>query len=373
MLLPVLALLAGGAVGQVLPEDRADALWHHYDGGGVQIDGPSLLVRKSVGDSVSVYGSYYVDSISSASIDVVTTASPYKEERKQWGAGIDYLYQDTMLGFSASRSDENDYEARSLNFSISQDVFGGLTTITMGYGRGDDDVFRRGAPEFSETVDRRSYRLGLSQILTRNLIAGLNYEAIADEGFLNNPYRQVRYVDPGAARGYSLQPEVYPRTRASNAVALRMRYHLPYRAAVSGQYRFYTDDWDIDAHTIELGYVHPWRDRWTFDLTFRWYTQTRADFYSDLYSHRDAQNFLARDKELSSFTSYGPHVGVTWLAFERQRAGQPLKSTVSLFYSRLFFDYDDFRDLRVQDVTPGDEPAYDFEADIIQFFISLWF
>jgi len=34
----------------VLPEDRADLLYHSYDGGGVTIDGPSLLVRKQFAD-----------------------------------------------------------------------------------------------------------------------------------------------------------------------------------------------------------------------------------------------------------------------------------------------------------------------------------
>ena len=64
----LLILSAGAAFAGVLPEERADALYHYYDGGGVEIDGPSLLVRKSVNEKVSVSASYYVDSISSASM-----------------------------------------------------------------------------------------------------------------------------------------------------------------------------------------------------------------------------------------------------------------------------------------------------------------
>ena len=77
-------LLGSNALAGVLPEDRSDILYHLYDGGGVQIDGPSILMRKQVGKSVSFVGNYYVDMISSASIDVITTASPYSEERTQW-------------------------------------------------------------------------------------------------------------------------------------------------------------------------------------------------------------------------------------------------------------------------------------------------
>ena len=65
----ILALLAvSNAQAGVLPEDRADVLYHLYDGGGVSIDGPSILVRKQVGKSLSFVSNYYVDYVSSASI-----------------------------------------------------------------------------------------------------------------------------------------------------------------------------------------------------------------------------------------------------------------------------------------------------------------
>ena len=86
----------------VLPEDRADVLLHSYDGGGVTIQGPSLLVRKQFAQKFSVSANHYVDRVSSASIDVVTTASPYKEERTQQSVGFDYLHDRWMmnLGFT---------------------------------------------------------------------------------------------------------------------------------------------------------------------------------------------------------------------------------------------------------------------------------
>ncbi|MGB5624321.1 MAG: hypothetical protein WBM61_01210, partial [Woeseiaceae bacterium] len=86
-----LLIIGGVAHASVLPEDRADVLYHLYTGGGVDIDGPSILMRKKVGKSTSFVANYYVDMVSSASIDVVTTASPYTEERTQWSLGMDYL------------------------------------------------------------------------------------------------------------------------------------------------------------------------------------------------------------------------------------------------------------------------------------------
>src|SRR5271154_6650101 len=80
--LAVLTIVGAPAVADVLPDDRADVLYHNYDGGGITIQGPSVLVRKKVGDNISFFGSYYEDLISSASIDVKLSASPYHETRK---------------------------------------------------------------------------------------------------------------------------------------------------------------------------------------------------------------------------------------------------------------------------------------------------
>ena len=374
-LIPLLLVAAlarpGAADAGVLPEDRADALYHRYDGGGVTIDGPSLLVRKKFAEKYSVAANFYMDMVSSASIDVVTTASPYTETRTQLSAALDALNGKTQYSVNFTNSDENDYTANSASLDISQDMFGDLTNVSFGFSRGWDEVRKRGDADFSEPIDRSTYRVGVTQILTPTLMVGANYELVTDEGFLNNPYRSVRYLDPGSASGFAFQPEVYPHTRTSNAAALNARYFLPYRAAVHGEYRFFTDTWGIDANTVQVGYTHPWGKQWIFELSYRWYDQSAADFYADLFPRQDAQNFLARDKELSTFTSHMIGLGAT---YELPPLGWSFlqRSTVSLFYDRFRFDYDDFRDITAGGA-PGAEPLYGFDADVIRLFFSGWF
>jgi len=371
-LLAALLLAASGPLcAAVLPDERADLLYHTYDGGGVSVSGPSLLVRKNIGDSVSVYGNYYMDSVSSASIDVMTTASPYADERTEHSLGIDYLRGNTTLSLSFSNSDESDYQADTLSLDISQGMFGDLTTVTMGYSQGRDVIGRSNDPTFRERANRQHYRLGLAQILTRNLIVSINGEAITDQGFLNNPYRSVRYLDPLSARGYSYEPEVYPRTHTSVATALRARYFLPYRAALFGEYRRYGDTWGINADTYEIGYVHPYRERWLFEVRLRHYRQNAADFYSDLFPYAQAQNFLARDKELSTFTSQTIGTTLTYELNTRWRYIE--RSTLNLSFDHIRFRYQDFRDLTKPVATPGDEPLYEFSANVLQLYFSLWY
>ncbi len=163
-----LCLLCSGlpTVAGVLPDDRADALYHSYDGGGVEITGPSVLVLKNVGQNFALSGNYYVDSISSASIDVVTTASPYTEERTEYSLGADYLHGNSIMSVSYTNSEESDYSANTASFGISMDMFGNMTTVTLGYARGWDVVGNNNDPAFSEDVDRQNYTVGLTQVIS---------------------------------------------------------------------------------------------------------------------------------------------------------------------------------------------------------------
>ncbi|WP_296931050.1 DUF3570 domain-containing protein [uncultured Marinobacter sp.] len=361
-LLLALVLFGHQAMAATLPVDNVDVLYHRYDGGGMVIDGPSVLVRKGIGPQVSVSGQYYVDSVSAASVDVLATASPYEEERNEYTFGIDYLHDKSILSLGFTNSTENDYEANTLYFSVSQEFFGGMSTVTMGYASGWDEVGRVGNDSFSEEADRRNYQLGLSQVITRNSLVGLDLEVVTDEGFLQNPYRQNRYIDPNDSTSFLYQPERYPETRTSTSVALRALYYLPYRASIRGEYRYFSDTWGINAHTIELGYVHGLNQHWTLEGSVRYYAQSEADFYSDLFPFENSQTHLARDKELSSLSGTTLAVGAVYEWKQTSLPGID-RLQFSLLLDWLNFDYDNFRDVTAAgDYLPGEEPLYSFDA-----------
>lgn len=361
----------GSPIAAVLPEDRADALYHYYEGGGVEIAGPSILMRKTIANKVSISANYYIDNVSSASIDVVTTASEYTEKRIEKSVGIDYLNDKTTIGLNYTASDENDFAARSAHLSISQDFFGDLTTLSMGYSQGWDEVGKRGEIDFKQDTDRRHFKVGISQVITKDSILNLAWETITDQGYLNNPYRSVRYLDPTSGAGYSYQSEVYPSTRTSDSIALRGMYYLPYRASIKLDLKQFSDTWGIKAKTAEIGYIHPINDSWMVDAKVRHYSQTKADFFSDLFSRIDAQNFLARDKEMSSFNSTSFGIGGSYKQLLKNSDTFD-RYSINLSYDYMQFEYEDFKDLRVV-TTPGDEPLYRFNANVIRLYFSIFY
>ena len=380
---------AGTAQAGVLPEDRADLLYFRYDGGGVTIDGPSVLVRKSIGEHVSVQANYYVDMVSSASIDVETSASPYEDERTQGSLSLDLLHGKSTYTLGAVKSDESDYVANTVFAGVSHDMFGDLTTISFGYKRGQNDVFRNvnigGVKQrdltFAEEMETQSFNVSVAQIITKNLLMTGQYEVITDEGFLRSPYRSIRhFTDP---LNQQLAPEQYPNTRSSNAASFRAKYFLPYRAAIDTMYRYYNDTWGIVGHTGELGYVHPLNNnKWIFEGRLRYYRQTAADFYRDIFPRAEFANFMARDKELATYDAITAGVTATY-EFKIERLPWLAKGSLNLRYDYMTVNYDNFRDARFSigrfgqlpdaPLAPGTEPLYKLNANIFQFFVSAHF
>jgi hypothetical protein len=343
------SLLAGSAVtpattpaqAATLPEDKAEVLFHRYDGGGVQASGPALLVRKNVADRVSLSAQTYVDVVSNASIDVVTTASPFRETRKAWELGAQTVVRDSTLGLSVSRSTEPDYVADALGLDLTHEVFGGMTTVSLGYTRGRDQVGKAGIAggpaQWLGQATHWQYRAGLTQIISPRWLLSANAEAIADSGYLGSPYRAARVF--GAA-----VPERNPRTRSSTAVKLRSLADTS--AWVDGsslrvEYRAYRDNWAVRAGTTELAVGKTLPGGLLLDATLRHYSQSRALFYSDNASSETL--YVSRNRQLSAFTSQSIGARLNY-AVKGLPAGYEM--ALSGAWERKSTRFKDFTDLR---------------------------
>lgn len=348
----VLAASAGNnARAGDLPEDSAEALIHSYNGGGVTATGPALLVRKKLLDKVSVSASYYLDSVSNASIDVVTTASPYREKRNEVGVGAEYVYRDAQISFATSSSREPDYTAKRIGLDITQETFGGMTSVSLGFTRGADEISKHFSPEFNDRATHWQYRLGLTQILTKRWIMSVNTEALADDGFLGSPYRIARIF--GAA-----VPERTPRTRSARALKFRVIGDLGTRDALHIDYRYYWDNWDIKAHTAEFGYSRHFGEKWLADASLRHYKQDHALFYSDNASTETL--YVSRNRQLSAFNSTGLGAKLAY-TLDKISGKYEVKLNGALEFTR--FKFSDFTDLRTG-------KPYSYNATIFQMYVS---
>ncbi len=353
--------VATGTVGvnvsaATLPEDRAEALYHVYDGGGVKANGPALLVRKSLADKVSLSAQYYVDAVSNASIDVVTTASPFKETRTAYEFGADTVVRDSTVSLSVSRSKEPDYIADATGLDVSHEVFGGMTTVSLGFTRAADQVGKKGEG-WIDKAQHWQYRTGITQILTPRWLLSVNGEAIADSGYLGSPYRSARVLG-------AYVRENNPRTRSSRAVKLRTIYdtsELVARSSLRAEYRRFWDNWNIKASTAEVGGSKYIGESFLVDASLRLYSQTKALFYSD--DAQVATTYASRNRQLSTFksTAIGAKLTYTW---PRQQPGYDVKLIGA--YERKSFRFSDFTDVRTG-------KAYQYDANVLQMSVTATF
>lgn len=336
-----------------LPENRADLMLHSFNGGGVDAWGPALLVRKSLYDRFSLFATYYADIVSNASIDVVTTASPYRETRHEVGGGMAYAVRNSLITLAASYSDEPDYTATAYNIDVSTEAFGGMTTVGLGYTYASDDVGKVGEGFFDYAKHWR-YRASLNQILTPSWMATANFEVVSDDGYLGSPYRVALVF--GAA-----VPERVPRTRTSRSIVLRLIGEVLPETSVRADYRYFWDTWEISSNTFELGATRRFGERWLADAFTRFYSQDQALFYSN--NATTETQYVSRNRQLSQFSSWSVGGKLSYDLYNSPgRYDVKLTGAVEYWKS----NYDNFTDIRTGEL-------YSYGSVVSQFFVTVLF
>ena len=136
-------------------------------------------------------------------------------------------------------------------------------------------------------------------------------------------------------------PERMPRTRSGRAVKLRLVGDLGSRDAMHVEYRYFSDTWDIKAHTAEIGYSRYFGENWLADAFLRYYSQSAALFYSD--NATSETTYVSRNRQLSTFNNMGLGAKVAY-TLRRVPGRYDLKLNGSYEYTR--FKFKDFTDIR---------------------------
>ena len=230
---------------------------------------------------------------------MLSQASQIKDERKQKSGTVEYVHDKTTYTASFINSVERDYKSDTGSFSLKQDMFGDLTTLSLAFSNTNDTVGENNGTAFVPVItwlghaESRSYDIDLSQILTKNFIAGVNFNVITDQGYLANPYRSVRYLDPSNRQGLfagkpGLSRHAHQHGDSGGGQVLPALSRGDHRS-----YRYFRDTWDIVGNTYELDYTHPISNIWILEGRFRYYKQNHANFYSDLFAYADEYRFEA--------------------------------------------------------------------------------
>lgn len=219
-----------------------------------------------------------------------------------WQQALGRLYQ-VNVGASASR--EYDYTHFGLNGKISRDFNNRNTTLSAGLALASDSIEPVGGTPIGltpmldeddlgnrisdESKDVFDVILGVTQVVSRNLVVQANYSYSDSSGYLSDPYKVLSVVNasgdalalpPGGNDGPShlVRYENRPGDRAKHSLYTQAKYYMDGKV-VDISYRFMTDDWEIDSHTVDMRYRWPFGNNSYIEPHFRYYTQSEAEFY----------------------------------------------------------------------------------------------
>ena len=253
----------------------------------------------------------------------------------------------SLLNVGASASVEIDYLHAGLNARIARDFFKRNTTLSAGFAvardsvrpiggtpvpftqmqaaTGGDGEGEGGGSGSGETKDVADFMVGVTQILTRNLLLQLNYSYTDSSGYLTDPYKVLSVVDPNTGDGVELTPGVgldgptylylyerRPDTRKQKSLYGQVKYYMDGKV-LDLSYRYMTDDWQIDSQTIDLHLKWPTNATDYLEPHLRFYQQSAAYFYqSSLLDGEPLPEYASADYRLGRFNAITLGVKYGW-------------------------------------------------------------
>jgi hypothetical protein len=100
----------------------------------------------------------------------------------------------------------------------------------------------------------------------------------------------------------SITSEVFPHERTRQAFAARIAQNIPWTGTtLKASYRYYTDSFDVHAHTVEVDayqYIVPWL---YVRGSYRFHTQTAVDFFTTRLMFPIVAPYYTADSDLAAF------------------------------------------------------------------------
>lgn len=304
-----------------LPVLGNSALSIHWNNERVMIP----AVRSPVGSAEAV------DAITTASRpitgnayqDFIKVRNEVQGELEHGNAALDYYV-----------SSESDYLAQQLGARYNRDFRDRQLNVSIGTSYGRDEIQPLADDDTQTPADTKTtlhWNAVATQILSPTTLLRWGVEYNVVQGLQHNPYRNV-YAGGGPV------PERHPEARQRRDTYLKLNQYLPNRSSVKINYRLYDDDWGVRSHEVGSSLTQYLTRSLTAGYEYRWYTQTRADFYRDEYpSANGIGGFRSGDYRLNDLAShlfgFSLHLDMDALA-----AAHPMLGRMALWldYERYF-------------------------------------
>lgn len=216
------------------------------------------------------------------------------------------------------------------NFQNSS-FFSGVTVFDQN-GNASNDYAPSSFSAYNK-VNRNSYSASLlfSQILTKKIQLSVFFDVLKQEGLLATPYQRVYFADKANYYvGQSQYIPVYtseenkgvyqladdkerlPSSRFKIPIGARLNFYINQYVVARSYYRYYEDNWGIQAHTASIELPIKISSSFTLYPMYRYYTQSASRYFAPYETHLSTEQFYTSDYDLSKFSTNQYGAGFTY-------------------------------------------------------------
>ena len=269
----------------------------------IKVRAPSIYVMVPLSPKWSVEGSVVSDTVSGATPRYHTAVSgatrKMSDKRIAEDVKVTRYEERSSYSLSLSHSGENDYQSNAGGLSASFSSDDNNRTWNVGFGYAADRISSTNDPTLHQRKNTVEFMAGVTQAWTANDLIQVNLTLNHGHGYYSDPYKE---------------PDIRPDKRTQSILLTRWNHHFSdMSSTLKSSYRYYHDNFGINAHTVGAQWVQSVGDRWTVTPELRYYTQGAASFYYDpVYDpvvgapyppgyFTNPPQFISPDQRLSAF------------------------------------------------------------------------
>ena len=209
----------------------------------------------------------------------------------------DYLHWGVSGGLSKELNNKN--TTFSVGLALSADTIKPVGNTPIPFS--DQSSAKGSATKSKNTVDAI---IGVTQILSKNTIAQLNYGMSNANGYLNDPYKWVSRVNKAGKIVENLH-EARPDSRRGHNVFGAIKHTISGDNVLTTSARLHTDDWGVNSYTLDAKYRVGLGSHKSIEPHLRYYHQSAADFYQpQLDASAALPQYASADYRLAEFDAY---------------------------------------------------------------------
>lgn len=236
------------------------------------------------------------------------------------------------LDYNGAVSIENDYRSFSGAVTANKETAKKDYRFTIGLAGTYDQIFRVGAGntplpltqiaanEMAGEGEKNTTDLilGVTRIINRRTVGQVNLAYSLSNGYHSDPYKVFSVVD--ISSNLPISDSSYYEGRPGSRQRTSLTFHLnhqtyPGNNIIHGSYRYYTDDWEVDSHTLDLNYRFNLANTHYIEPRIRLYQQSKAFFYQNAFYVNNVSGldpttlfpqYISADYRLDDMTSITP-------------------------------------------------------------------